>query len=65
MAKFAYNNVKNASIDHTPFESNCGHYLRVLFKEDVNFYLKSYFTNKLAKKLRELIEICCQNLFYA
>ena len=26
MAKFAYNNTKNASISYTPFELNCGYY---------------------------------------
>ena len=26
MAKFAYNNAKNASTSHTPFELNCGYY---------------------------------------
>ena len=24
MAEFAYNNIKNASIGHTPFDLNCG-----------------------------------------
>ena len=36
MAKFAYNNAKNASTGHTPFELNCGYYPRMLYKEDVN-----------------------------
>ena len=35
-----------------------------LFKDNVNVRLKTCSTDKLAKKLRELIEICCQNLFY-
>ena len=37
MAKFAYNNTKNASIGHTPFELNCGYHFYVSFEEDTNF----------------------------
>ncbi len=59
MAKFAYNNVKYASIDHTPFKLNCGFYPQVSFEEDVNPRFRSYLANKLADKLRELMEICC------
>ncbi len=36
MAKFDYNNAKNASTGHTPFELNCGYHLRVSFEENVN-----------------------------
>ena len=65
MAEFAYNNTKNATPSHTLFEFNCGYHLKVLFEEHVNLHLKSRFADKLAEKLRELIEICCQNLLYA
>ena len=34
MAEFAYNNAKNASTSHTPFELNCGYHPRVSFEED-------------------------------
>ena len=36
MAKFAYNNAKNASTGYTLFELNCGYHLCVSFKEDTN-----------------------------
>ncbi len=36
MAKFAYNNAKNVSTDHTPFELNCRFYLQASYKEDVD-----------------------------
>ena len=36
-----------------------------LFEEDINPRLRSRFADKLAKELRELIEICCQNLLHA
>ena len=65
MAKFTYNNAKNISICYMPFKLNCDYHLRVLFEKDINFYSKSCSIDKLAKELRELIEICCQNLFYA
>ena len=31
MAEFAYNNAKNASTGHTPFELNCGYYFQVSY----------------------------------
>ncbi len=37
MAKFAYNNVKNASTDHMPFKLNCGFHPQAFYKEDVDF----------------------------
>ena len=64
MAEFIYNNVKNASTAQTPFELNCGLYPQVSFKDNFNPCSKSCFTNKLAKKLRELMDICQQNLFH-
>ena len=65
MTEFAYNNAKNASTGHTPFELNCGFYPRVFFKDDVNPCSRSRSINELAKKLRELMDICQQNLLYA
>ena len=59
MAKFTYNNAKNASTGHTPFELNCGYHPKVLFKEDIDPHLKSRSTDKLARELKELIEVCC------
>ncbi len=64
MDEFAYNNAKKVSINHSPFELNCGFYHQVLFKGDVDLRFRFYLANKLAYKLRELILIYCQNLFY-
>ncbi len=36
MAELAYNNIKNASTGHTPFELNCGYHPQAFYKEDVN-----------------------------
>ncbi len=65
MAEFAYNNGKNTSTSYTLFELNYGYHPKVLFEDETNSHLKSCLANKLAKKLRELIEICCQNLLHA
>ena len=65
MVKFAHNNAKNASTSHTPFKLNYGYYPKVFFKEDVDPCSKSRSANKLAKELKELIEVCCQNLLHA
>ncbi len=64
IAVFAYNNIRNLSIGYTPFKLNCEFHPRVLLKEDVDPYFKLHLANKLADKLKELIEICCQNLLY-
>ncbi len=64
MAKFAYNNIQNASTSHTVFELNCGQHPKVFFKDETNPCLKSHFTNKLTEKLKKLIKICYQNLLY-
>ena len=52
------------STDYILFEFNCKFNPQVLFKKDIDSYLKSYSTNKLAKELKKLIDICYQNLFY-
>ncbi len=64
-AEFAYNNAKNASTGHTPFELNYGYHPRVSFEEDVNPRSRSCSANKLVEELRELMEVCYQNLLYA
>ena len=64
IVEFAYNNDKNASTGLTLFELNCGFYLRVFFKDDVDPRSRSYFANELVKELRELIDISQQNLFH-
>ena len=64
MAEFAYNKAKNASTGHTLFELNCGFYSQVLYKKNIDFHSKSYSANKLIDKLRKLIKIYYQNLFY-
>lgn len=57
MARFAYNNSKNASMDHILFELNCSYHLWVSFKDKCNALSRSFSVNRLATELRELINI--------
>ena len=62
MAEFAYNNAKNTSTSHMPFELNCGYHPQTSYKEDVDPRSQSKSANKLATKLRELIAVYKENL---
>ena len=64
MVEFAYNNTKNTSTGHISFEPNCGYHFKVLFKENIDLRSRSYFADKLIEELRELIDVCCQNLLH-
>ncbi len=64
MAELAYNNAKNASTGHIPFKLNCDYHCQISFEENVDPHPRSSSANKLAKVLKELIEICCQNLLH-
>ena len=65
MAEFAYNNAKNASTGHTPFELNYVYHPRMSYKEDV--YSRSQFksADKLSAELKELMIVCQENLYHA
>ena len=65
MAEFAYNNAKNASTDHTPFELNCGYHLWMSYEEEVNPRSKSKSADELLAELRELMFVCRENLHHA
>ena len=65
MAEFAYNNAKNASTGHTPFELNCGYHLRMSYEEKVDSRSKSKSADELLAELRELIIVCQENLHHA
>ena len=64
MAEFAYNNSKNTSTGHTPFELNCGYHPRISYEEEVEPRSQSKSADELAKELRELIIVCCKNLHH-
>ena len=65
MAEFAYNNAKNASIGHTPFELNCGYHPRMSYKEEVDPHSKWKSADKLSAELRELMFVYRKNLHHA
>ena len=65
MAEFAYNNAKNASTGHTPFELNCGYHPRVSYEEDVDSRSQSKSADELLAELRELMIVCQKNLYHA
>ena len=62
IVEFAYNKAKHASIGHTSFKFNCGYYLRISYKEDVNPYSRSKVANELREILKNLIAACRENL---
>ena len=64
MAKFAYNNAKNASTGHTSLELNCGYHPKMLYEEEVNSRSKSKLVDKLSANLRELMTVCQENLHH-
>ena len=51
MVEFAYNNAKNTSIGHTPFELNCGYHPYIFFKKDTDPRSRSKIAKKLLAKL--------------
>ena len=65
MGEFAYNNAKNASTSYSMFKLNCNYHLKISFKEDVHLHSKSCSANDLARELKKLIKVCCQNFLYA
>ena len=58
MAKFAYNNAKNVSTGHMPFDLNYGYHPLMLYKKKVDSRSKSKSVDKLSVKIRELIIVC-------
>ena len=59
MTKFAYDNIKSTYMSYNLFEFYYKYNPSMFFKDETNLYSKSCFTNKLTKKLREPIKICC------
>lgn len=51
MAKFAYNNAKNASTDHTLIELNYEYHLYMSYKKDIDPCFKFKAVDELSAKL--------------
>ena len=58
MVKFAYNNAKNASTDYFSFEFNCGYYLYISYKEDLDPCSKSRTVEDFFFEFQKLIIVC-------
>ena len=65
MAEFAYNNTKNTSTGHMPFELICGYYYCVSFEKDTNLHCQSKTADKLSIELQKLMTICRENFHHA
>ncbi len=65
MAKFVYNNAKNASTGHMPFELNCRYHLRAFYKKNVDPCSQSKSADELATNQRKLMIVCKENLQHA
>ena len=58
IAKFAYNNSKNASIDFSLFEVMIDYFSRITFEKPFDSRVKSIFVKTHAKHLNNLIKMC-------
>ncbi len=65
MAEFAYNNAKNASTGHTPFELNYGFHPQASYKKDIDPRSSSKSADELAIELRELMIVYRENFQFA
>ena len=65
MAEFAYNNSKNTSTGHMPFEFNCGFLSQMSYKKKVDPRSQSKSAGKLSEELRELMFVYRENLHHA
>ena len=65
MDKFAYNNAKNLSTSHMPFELNCCYHFRMLYEEEFDPRSKSNSMDKISVEQRKLMIVCQENLYFA
>ena len=65
MTEFVYNNTKNTSTGHMPFELNYDYHPRMSYEKDVDPRSQFKSADKLSTNLRELMMICRDNLHYA
>ena len=65
MVEFAYNNAKNSSTGHTPFELNCGYHFCVSFEKNTDPHSQSKSVDELLAKLQDLMNVCQENLHHA
>lgn len=64
IAKFANNNAKNLTTDHTLFELNYIYHSHVSYKEDIDLRSKWKLADELSTKLGELMTVYRENLYH-
>ena len=64
MTMFAYNNAKNTSTGHTPFELNYRYHPQISYEEEVDSQPKSKSADKLSIELKKLMIVCQENLHH-
>lgn len=64
MTGFVYNNGKNINTSYKYFQLNCDYHSYIFFQKKIHLCSKSYFANKFAKKLKDLMLIYQQIIFY-
>ena len=62
MVEFTYNNTKNASTDHTPFELSCGYHPWISYEEEIDPRFQSKLADELSVELRKLMIVCRKSL---
>ena len=65
MAEFAYNNAKNLSTGHTPFELNYSYHPCVSFEKVTNSRFQSESADELSAELQDLMTVCWENFHHA
>ena len=65
MAEFIYNNVKNISTSHIPFELNCEYHFCVSYEQDFDLRSKSRTTEEFSFEFLDLMTVYQQNLYFA
>ena len=63
--EFTDNNAKNTNTGYISFELNCEYHLWISYKIDLNPRSELKIMEKLSFKLRNLMDVCEQNLYHA
>lgn len=65
IVEFAHHNIKNANISYTSFKLISSYYPQILNEKKIDFYSKFQLIDKLLKKIKKPIIMCCKNFYHA
>lgn len=65
IAKFTYNNIKNANTGYTSFKLNCIYHFHISLIKSVNSYSQSKSITKLVTKIIKLLTAYWKNPYHA